>query len=71
MVPPGQAVLFSLPINHVGKSWHIKIPFNFVIPTGGGPRPQAVGGEPVIHLNYSLYDLPDVVRTRINLPSHN
>lgn len=67
-VSPGEAVLFSVPTNHVGSKvghWHMEIPFWFATPTGHGLRDPFTGGEPVMALSYSLYDLPDKARTAI------
>lgn len=60
-VSPGASVLFSLPIDHVGTRsgrWHMEVPFWFGVPKGHGPRDPAVGGEPVMSVWYSRYDLP-------------
>jgi hypothetical protein len=62
---PGQEVLFSIPINQLAKKWHIEIPFEFEVPKGKVPRDPKVGGEPETYLSYSLYDLPDDVRSKI------
>ena len=37
-IGPGEEILFSLPVNHLNKNWHIEIPFNFELPQGKGPR---------------------------------
>jgi len=31
VIPPGAEVLFSVPANHVGESWHLEVPFRFAI----------------------------------------
>jgi len=31
VIPSGGEVLFSVPANHVGKSWHLEVPFRFAI----------------------------------------
>ena len=67
-VLPGQSVLFSVPTNHIGTKdgrWHMEIPFSFATPKGHGSRDSATGGEPVMSLWYSLYDLPDEARAAI------
>jgi hypothetical protein len=62
---PGKSVLFSLPINHLGrqktkgKNWHIEIPFDFDLPQGKGPRNPMIGGEPHMVLLFSISDLPE------------
>ncbi len=57
-IPSGRATLFSVPINHVGKQWHLEIPFSFDLPRGKGFRDPSVGGEPKMAIIYTLYDLP-------------
>jgi hypothetical protein len=56
-IVPGGSLLFSVPANHFNKHWRIEIPFDFVLATGTGPRQQEVGGEPMMTLSYSIYDL--------------
>jgi len=58
IISPGKSLLFSIPINHLGKSWHIEIPFEFKLPPGKGSRPLMIGGEPHMVLVYSIEDLP-------------
>jgi hypothetical protein len=68
-VLPGQSVLFSVPPNHVGTKeggWHMEIPFWFATPMGHGSRDSLTGGEPVMALSYSFYDLPDEARAAIS-----
>jgi hypothetical protein len=38
VIPPGGQVLFSLPANHVSKTWHFEIPFRFALPSNQGLR---------------------------------
>jgi hypothetical protein len=67
-VEPGDSVLFSVPTNHVGTKeghWHMEVPFWFATPKGHGPRDAVVGGEPVMSVCYSLYDLPDEAQALI------
>jgi len=39
VVPPGGEVLFSVPVNHVSKTWHFEIPFRLALPNGSRIRP--------------------------------
>jgi hypothetical protein len=64
-IRPGKSVLFSLPTSQFAKGWHIEIPFEFAVPRGKGPRPDNVGGQPVMHLEYSLWDLPKDIQQKI------
>jgi len=57
-IPPGRAILFSIPINHLGKRWHIEIPFRFDLPGGKRPRDPNIGGQPSMVITYSVGDLP-------------
>ena len=64
-VRPGKEILFSIPVNQLGKKWHVEIPFEFEVPEGKIPRDPSIGGLPVMHLEYSRYDLPDPVRAAV------
>jgi hypothetical protein len=57
-IGPGEEVLFSMPVNHLSKRWHVEIPFEFEMPKGKGPREPRNGGEPIMVVSYSLWDLP-------------
>ena len=61
-VRPGKEILFSIPVNQLGKKWHVEIPFEFKVPEGKIPRDPSIGGLPVMHVEYSRYDLPDAAR---------
>jgi len=43
-IEPGRDLLFSLPVNHLSKKWHIEIPFEFELPKGKGPHDPISGG---------------------------
>jgi hypothetical protein len=64
-IPPGKSVLFSVPVTHLSKSWHIEIPYEFDVPPGKGPRQSIVGGEPRMFLIYSAWDLPQDIQEQI------
>jgi hypothetical protein len=64
-IPPGQSVLFSVPVTHLGKSWHIEIPYKLDLPSGKGPRHPAVGGEPRMVLLYYVWDLPQDIQQEL------
>jgi hypothetical protein len=57
-VAPGGRVLFSVPVNHLSKRWHIEIPYTFDLPRGKCCRATDVGGEPKMVIEYGLWDLP-------------
>jgi len=58
-VAPGKSLLFSLPANHFSRRWNIRIPYEFDLPPGKGPRDDtAWGGQTEMFLSYSFYDLP-------------
>jgi len=56
-IGPGQTVYFSLPLNHVSKTWHIEIPFRFAL------RQQGPYREPESHIDFFWEDLPEEYRT--------
>jgi hypothetical protein len=39
IITPGEEVLFSIPANHVGTTWHCEIPFRFALPDKKRTRP--------------------------------
>ena len=41
VIPPGRAILFSVPTSHLSKRWYFKIPFRFDLPKRKGPWTQA------------------------------
>lgn len=65
MVQPGRSLLFSVPVTHLSKSWHIEIPYTFDVPPGKGPRPPIVGGQPRMVLEYSAWDLPEDIQKQL------
>lgn len=64
-IGPGEEVLFSMPVNHLSKRWHVEIPFEFELPKGKGSRDPINGGIPVMVVQYSLWDLPSKSRAQI------
>jgi hypothetical protein len=65
-VPPGKSVLFSVPVTHLSKSWHIEIPYTFDVPSGKGLRNPVTGGEPRMVLQYSAWDLPEDIQQQLS-----
>jgi hypothetical protein len=43
IVESGKSFLFSVPVNHVGRSWYMEVPFRFHLP------PVKQGVQPVCH----------------------
>ncbi len=66
-VPPGKSLLFSVPVTHLSKSWHMEIPYEFDLPPGKGARQQIVGGQPSMILRYSAWDLPEDVQQQLKI----
>ena len=66
-IPPGKFLLFSVPVTHLSKSWHIEIPYTFNLPAGKGPRQPIVGGEPKMVLLYSGWYLPEDVQQQLRI----
>jgi hypothetical protein len=62
---PGESILFSIPVNHLSKRWHIEIPYTFALPRGKCCHNLDVGGEPVMVIVYGLEDLPRESLTEI------
>jgi hypothetical protein len=71
-VLPGESALFSVPRTHFGKDWEMRIPFQFRLPPGKGPRDEnASGGEPEMFLTYCFWDLPPSVQRALSLSRGN
>jgi hypothetical protein len=64
-IRPGKSILFSLPTSQFRKGWHIEISYEFVLPRGKGPRPETVGGSPVMYLEYGLSWLPKDIEQKV------
>ena len=58
VIDSGEEILFSMPVNHLSKRWHVEIPFEFEVPRGKGPHDDRTGGIPIMVVEYTLYDLP-------------
>jgi hypothetical protein len=39
VIAPGDQILFSVPSNHVSKTWHFEIPFRLAVPNNSAIRP--------------------------------
>jgi hypothetical protein len=55
-IKPGESIYFSLPINHVGPTWHFEIPFRFALQQNGPRR------EPTSYISFYWDDLPESYR---------
>jgi hypothetical protein len=64
-IPPGKSIVFSLPTNQFRQNWHIEIPYEFALPTGKGPRPDDIGGQPIMYVTYALWWLPKDIQQKI------
>jgi hypothetical protein len=64
-IGPGEQILFSMPVNHLGKHWHVEIPFEFDLPRGKCCRDDKTGGMPLMRVDYGLYDLPPQAQTQL------
>ncbi|HKW62145.1 MAG TPA: hypothetical protein VJN89_06340 [Candidatus Acidoferrum sp.] len=69
VIDPGEEILFSMPVNHLSKRWHLVIPFEFDLPRGEskGLRDPKNGGIPVMVVEYTLADLPPKYQAEIPL----
>jgi hypothetical protein len=65
-IPPGEGILFSIPVNHLSERWHIEIPYDFDSPQGKCCRDPNVGGQPHMVDDYELWDLPPEARAKIH-----
>ena len=65
-IPPGEGILFSIPVNHLSDRWHIQIPYDFDLPPGKCCRDPNVGGQPHMVVDYELSALPSESRAKIH-----
>jgi len=66
VIPPGKAILFSVPTSHLSRQWYFKIPFRFDLPKRKGPWDPSVGGQPDMAISYSISDIPSEDRTEFD-----
>ncbi len=64
-IPPGESILFSVPVSDLSEKWRMEIPYRFDLPKTKGVRDAMVGGEPKMALLYSAWDLPETVRKQL------
>lgn len=64
-IMPGKEVLFSIPINHISKQWHVEIPFEFELPKGIVPRDPKVSLGPSMVISYSIWDMPPEFQSKV------
>jgi hypothetical protein len=55
-IPPGQSLLFSVPLNHVGPTCFLRIRFEFDLP------PVKSGRQPYSFVDFTWSDVPSEVR---------
>jgi hypothetical protein len=55
-IPPGENLLFNLPLNHVGPSWYLQVRFYFELPGGG------YGSGPYSVVSFDWQDIPEKLR---------
>jgi hypothetical protein len=59
VIQPGKALLFSVPITHVGRSWYMQIPFRLHLP------PIKHGTQPLSYAQFALEDIPENLRGKL------
>lgn len=65
-IPPGKAILFSIPTNHISERWHIDIRFQFDLPSAKKwCRDPRVSVGPDLSITYGIWDLPLEERAKI------
>jgi hypothetical protein len=63
VIPPGGELLFSLPITHVSKQWHIEVPFRFAL-----EHPEKAR-QPYSYVAFFWDDLPEEYRSMGSQPA--
>ena len=65
IIPPGDSVLFSVPVTHLSKYWHIEIPYEFDVPSGKGSLKAVTSGIPRMAMLYYIWDLPEDLQQQL------
>jgi hypothetical protein len=52
VIGPGESLPFSVPLNHVGPSWYLRVRFDFDLP------PTKAGRQPYSFVDFSWADIP-------------
>jgi len=60
LIQPGKALLFSVPVTHVGRSWYMRVPFEFLL------APILRGTQPVGYAPFTLEDIPENLRSKLH-----
>jgi hypothetical protein len=60
LIQPGKALLFSVPVTHVGRSWYMRVPFQFHL------APIQRGTQPVGYAPFTLEDIPENLRSKLH-----
>ena len=55
-IPPGTNLLFSVPVNHVGRSWYLKVEFYLDVPN------SSYGIGPTSFVSFGWQDVPEKFR---------
>jgi hypothetical protein len=66
IIPPGKAILFSVPASHLSERWDFEIPFRFDLPKCRGRYDPTIGGQPHMTITYSISDIPSEYRTEFD-----
>ena len=59
LIQSGKGFLFSVPVNHVGRSWYLQVPFRFHLP------PIKLGTQPLSYAKFTLEDIPENLRSKL------
>jgi hypothetical protein len=66
VIQPDHFLLFSIPVDHVGKDRRIEIPYEFVEDkVTDKVRPENIGGYPRMVLVYGVWDLPTKYQNQV------
>ena len=60
LIQPGKALLFSVPVTHVGRSWYMQVPFQLHLP------PIQHGTQPLNYAPFTLEDIPESLRSKLH-----
>ena len=59
IIASGKSLLFSVPVNHVSKSWYLRVPFRFHL------APLKASEQPICYAEFTLENVPEDQRAKL------
>jgi len=58
-IAAGKSILFSVPVNHVSKSWYLRVPFRFRLTS------LEASEQPICYAEFTLENIPEKQRDKL------